>query len=175
MARRRSESGVTLVEFGLIAPVFVLMVMGLFVLGLVAVNQMQLNSAVRDGARAAAVCGGPSRNSQPVVPALPNGSACDSRYLISYLNSRLSAVPGGVATGVCVYVGSSDGSSQGTTCVATDTIDPNIFDKCNKGTVVEVDMTYPQQLYMPVVGNVFGDGGTTVRTLHARAQAVCEQ
>jgi hypothetical protein len=117
------------------------------------------------------VCGGPSRNSQPVLPALPNGSACDSRYLISYLNSRLSAVPGGVATGVCVYVG----GSGGTTCVASDPVDPNIFDKCNKGTVVQVDMTYPQQLYIPVVGNVLGDGGSTVRTLHARAQAVCEQ
>jgi len=28
---------------------------------------------------------------------------------------------------------------------------------------------------VPVIGNLFGDGGSTTRTLHAAAQAVCEQ
>jgi hypothetical protein len=139
-------------------------------------NQMQLTNAVRDGARAAAVCGGPNRNAQPVTPTLPDGlTACDSTALITYINHRLSAVPGGAITSVCVYVGSQSGSASGTTCVASDPVDPNILDKCNKGTVVEVDVAYPQQLYVPIVGNLLGDSGGTTRTLHAAAQAVCEQ
>jgi hypothetical protein len=174
--RRRSERGVGVVEFSLVAPVFVVLLMGAFVLGLVVMNQMQLANAVRDGARAAAMCGGPNRNSQAVEPTLPDGhTACDSTSLITYINSRLSAVPGGAITSVCVYVGSQEGDTLGTSCVASDPVDPNILDKCNKGTVVEVDIAYPQQLYVPVVGNLLGDHGTTVRTLHAAAQAVCEQ
>jgi hypothetical protein len=173
---RRAEQGIGTVELTLVAPVFLLLLIGTFVLGLVVMNQMQLTNAVRDGARAAAVCGGPSRNTQPVPPTLPDGhTQCDSTALISYMNSRLSAVPGGAITSVCVYVGSTDGNDTGTTCVATDPVDPNILDKCNKGTVVQVDIAYPQQLYVPVVGNLLGDSGTTTRTLHARAQAVCEQ
>ena len=174
--RRRTQRGVGVVEFSLAAPVFVLLVMGAFVLGIVVMNQMQLTNAVRDGARAAAVCGGPNRNSQPVIPTLPDGrTACDSTALISYINSRLSAVPGGAITSVCVYVGSQSGVTGGTTCVASDPVDPNILDKCNKGTVVEVDIAYPQQLYVPIIGNLMGDNGTSIRTLHATAQAVCEQ
>jgi Flp pilus assembly protein TadG len=174
--RRRSQRGVSVVEFSLVAPVFVVLAMGAFVLGIVVMNQMQLTNAVRDGARAAAVCGGPNRNTEPVVPTLPDGkTACDSTALISYINSRLSAVPGGAITSVCVYVGSSTGSSSGTSCVSSDPVDPNILDKCNKGTVVEVDISYPQQLYVPVIGNLLGDNGTTTRTLKASAQAVCEQ
>ena len=173
---RRRERGTGVVELTMVAPVFLLLLLGAFVLGIVVMNQMQLTNAVRDGARAAAVCGGPNRNAQPVQPTLPDGvTACDSTALISYINHRLSAVPGGAITSVCVYVGSQDGNGQGTTCVASDPVDPNILDKCNKGTVVEVDVSYPQQLYVPIIGNVLGDNGTSTRMLHAAAQAVCEQ
>jgi hypothetical protein len=172
----RSQRGVGVVEFSLVAPAFLVLVMGALVLGIVVMNQMQLANAVRDGARAAAMCGGPNRNSQPVPPTLPDGhTACDSGALISYINGRLSAVPGGAITSVCVYVGSTDGDTQGTSCLAHDPVDANILDKCNKGTVVEVDIAYPQQLYVPVIGNLLGDHGTSTRTLHAAAQAVCEQ
>ena len=166
--RRGRQAGVSLVEFALVAPIFVVLLLGLFVACIVVMNQNQLTNAVRDGARAAAVCGGPNRNNQPVTPTLPDGrSACDSSALITYINGTLTAVPGGALTSVCVYVGSG--------CVATDPGDPNILDKCNKGTVVQIDVSYPQQLYVPVIGNLLGDNGTTIRTLHARAQAVCEQ
>jgi hypothetical protein len=160
----------------MVAPVFIVLVVGSFVLGVVVMNQLQLANAVRDGARAAAMCGGPNRNTQPVPPSLPDGhSPCDSGALIGYINSKLSAVPGGAITSVCVYVGSSNGDTSGTSCVAGDPVDANILDKCNKGTVVEVNIAYPQQLYVPMVGNLLGDRGGMVRTLHAAAQAVCEQ
>jgi len=174
--RSARESAVSLVEFAVVAPVFVTLLVGLLLLGIVVMNQMQLTNAARDGARAAAVCGGPSRNTQPVTPTLPDGrTTCDSRNLIGYISSRLQAVPGGGVTSVCVYAGSQTGSTQGTTCVASDPVDPNIFDKCSKGSVIQVDISYPQQLYVPFVGALFGDNGTQVRTLHARAQATCEQ
>jgi hypothetical protein len=168
VGRRRRQRGVSLVEFAMVAPVFVVLLLGLFVASVVVMNQNQLTNAVRDGARAAAVCGGPNRNNQPVTPTLPDGrTPCNSASLITYINSSLSAVPGGALTSVCVYVGSG--------CVATDPVDPNILDKCSKGTIVQIDITYPQQLYIPVIGNLLGDNGTTSRTLRARAQAVCEQ
>jgi len=173
---RKGQLGVGVVELAMVAPVFLVLLVGAFVLGLVVMNQMQLTNAVRDGARAAAVCGGPNRNSEPIPPTLPDGlTACDSTALITYINHRLSAVPGGAITSVCVYVGSTDGDTTSTSCVGSDPVDPNILDKCNKGTVVEVDIAYPQQLYVPIVGNLLGDHGTTTRTLHAAAQAVCEQ
>jgi hypothetical protein len=176
LPRRVGERGVGVVELTMVAPVFLLLIIGAFVLGLVVMNQMQLTNAVRDGARAAAVCGGPNRNAEPVPPTLPDGlTSCDSTALIGYINHRLSAVPGGAITSVCVYVGSQDGNDTSTACVASDPVDPNILDKCNKGTVVEVDIAYPQQLYIPIVGNLLGDHGTTTRTMHAAAQAVCEQ
>jgi hypothetical protein len=174
--RRHSERGVGVVELSLVAPVFLVLLCGAFVLGIVIMNQMQLTNAVRDGARAAAVCGGPNRNAQPVPPTLPDGhTTCDSTALITYINHRLSAVPGGAITSVCVYVGSQEGVDGGTSCVASDPVDPNILDKCNKGTVVEVDISYPQQLYVPILANLLGDHGTTTRNLRAAAQAVCEQ
>jgi hypothetical protein len=179
MTHRRTaagQRGVSLVEFALVAPVFIVLVLGLFLVGIVVMNQIQLTNAAREGARAAAVCGGPSRNAQPVVPTLPDGhTSCDSGQLITYINGRLNALPGGSVTSVCVYAGSADGSSLGTTCVASDPVDPNIFDKCSKGSVVEVDITYPQQLYVPMIGVLLGDNGTQVRTLRAKAQATCEQ
>jgi hypothetical protein len=170
------ERGVSLVEFALVAPVLVVLVLGLFLTGIVVMNQMQLANAARDGARAAAICGGPSRVTEAITPTLPDGhSACDSTLLVGYIGARLNALPGGAVTNVCVYAGSETGSTLGTTCVAADPVDPNILDKCSKGSVLQVDISYPQQLYVPLVGRLLGDNGTQIRTLHARAQATCEQ
>lgn len=176
--RRRApdEGGVSLVEFAVVSPVFVVLVLGLFLVGIIVMNQMQLTNAARDGARAAAICGGPSRDAMVVTPTLPDGhTTCDSDELISYIDSRLNALPGGAVTDVCVYAGSDEGDSLGTTCVSADPVDPNILDKCSKGSVIEVDISYPQQLYVPFVGRLLGDNGTQVRTLRASAQATCEQ
>jgi Flp pilus assembly protein TadG len=174
-ASRRRQRGITIVEFALVSPILLLLLMGCVLVGIVAMNQMQLSNAVREGARAAALCGGPSRNSQQVTPTLPDGrTPCDSRQLAGYVNSLLSAVPGGAATSVCVYAGSQAGSTSGATCVSSDPVDPNVLDKCSRGSVVQVDISYPQQLYVPLIGGVLGDSGTT-RTLRASAQATCER
>ena len=51
--RAPHQRGVTLVEFALVAPVFFVLILGLLLLGIVVMNQMQLTNAVRDGVRAA--------------------------------------------------------------------------------------------------------------------------
>ena len=161
----------TLVEFALVSPLLLLFILGLTVGGIMVTNQVQLTNAVRDGARAAAVCGGPERNSLPTepnaqpVPTLPNGQTCDSTRLIAFIQSRLNAVPSATALSVCVY-------TAATTCTSTQS---NVLDECAAGKVVEVEASFQQPLYLPLVGHFFGDNGTDYRTISASADAVCEQ
>jgi Flp pilus assembly protein TadG len=48
---RPREAGVSLVEFSLVVPLFLLLTIGLLITALVVTNQVQLANAVRDGAR----------------------------------------------------------------------------------------------------------------------------
>ena len=161
--RRRGERAVSLVEFALVAPVAVVLILGLFVLGTVVMNEIQLSNAVRDGARAAAVCGGVSRYQMNPMPTLPDGTTvCSGSNLVSYINQRLQAVPGGATLSVAVQYG---------TVIPND---PNVLDECQKGKTVIVTASYPQPLYLPLIGVLLGDNGSSTRTLHAQAQATCE-
>ena len=160
-ARRRGMSGMTAVEFALVAPLLFLVITGIVITGIVAMNQMQLSNVVREGARAAAICGGVSRDSSTT---LPNGQSCTSTSLINYITANLNAVPGSVGLTVTVINGNSVPN------------DPNVLDECQKGKTVVVSASYPQPLYVPLVGRFLGDSGsTTTRTLTARAEATCEQ
>jgi len=160
-----------MVEFGLLAPVVFLLLLGVVVLAIVVTNQIQLTNAVRDAARAAAVCGGlQARGGEgSQAPTLPDGvTRCDSNALIAYIKQRLSAVaPGAASLSVCVQ------DKAGVPCVATD---PNVMDQCARAKIIEVDASYPQPLFVPLVGALFADNvGANTRTLSARAEATCEQ
>jgi hypothetical protein len=157
---RRRSLGVSLVEFALVAPVLFLLVMGIVVGGVVVTNEVQLGNAVREGARAAAVCGGIGRASGTV---LPNGLLCTNAALVSYIGASLNAVPGTVSLSVTVLNGNSVPN------------DPNVLDECQKGKTIVIDASFGQPLYMPLVGAVLGDNGSGVRTLTASAEATCEQ
>jgi Flp pilus assembly protein TadG len=158
-APRRRQRGITIVEFALVSPILLLLLMGCVLVGIVAMNQMQLSNAVRDGARAAAVCGGVSRDSNT---RLPDGTPCDQTHLVNYITANLNAVPGSVGLNVSVINGNSIPN------------DPNVLDSCQKGKTVVVDASFPQPLYVPLVGQFLGDNGSSTRTLKARAQATCE-
>jgi Flp pilus assembly protein TadG len=158
--RRGGVAGVGLVEFALVSPLLVLLVMGIVVTGVVVTNQIQLTNAVRQGARAAAVCGGIARASSTT---LPNGQACTSAALVNYVGSSLNAVPGTVSLNVTVINGNSLPN------------DPNVLDECEVGKTIVVDASFAQPLYLPLVGRLVGDGGGNVRTLTASAEATCEQ
>jgi Flp pilus assembly protein TadG len=161
---------VTLVEFALVSPMLFLFLLGLVVTAIVLTNQVQITNAVRDGARAAAVCGGPARNDLPTepdqqpIPKLPDGGSCDSTSLITFIQKQLNAVPTSATLSVCVYTDSG--------CTSTLS---NVLDECAAGKIVEVDASFQQPLYLPLVGRFLGDNGANYRTVKASAQAVCEQ
>jgi hypothetical protein len=83
---------------------------------------------------------------------------------VSFIAGSLHSVPGTVALNITVINGNSIPN------------DPNVLDECQKGKTVVVDASFAQPLYVPLLGNLLGDsGGLLVRTLHASAEATCEQ
>lgn len=169
-ARRlvRGQSGVSAVEFALVAPLAFLLLMGLVVLGLVVTDQVQLTNAVRDGARAAAVCG-----SNPTgTTTLPDGTtpctnaavgANPDSNLIAWITSQANGPHGGAAA-PSIAVFDTTRTQVGTSLSA-----------CRKGYTVEVTTSFAQQLYVPLLGRVVGDNGGNTRTISAKADATCEQ
>ena len=155
--RRRSERAVGMVEFALVAPLAFLLLMGLLVLGIVVMNLIQLTNAVRDGARAAAVCGGAGFQSGS-TQTLPNGVTCSTTALNSYITSKLQSITGVTPSVTILTSGGTD------------------LTQCSKGVEVKVTASYPQPLYFPLVGRLLGDSGNSaVRTISATGEATCEQ
>jgi len=151
-----------MVEFALAAPMLLLLLFGSVVLGIAIANQVQLSNAARDGARAAAVCGGAgTRDANTTTVDLPNGWRCTTGNLVLFINKSLSLIPdASPQIGVVV-----NGSST-----------PADLTTCQPGATVEVTASFQQPLYLPLVGYLLGDSGNpAVRTLSAKAQATCEQ
>ena len=78
------ESGITVVEFGIVAPVFAVLLMGLMDLSHTAYTQSVLNGAVQEAARAASLEGGNPATvdatvTQMVQRIAPNASVTTSR------------------------------------------------------------------------------------------------
>lgn len=162
-----------MVEFAFVAPVGFLLLLGIIVTGIVVTNYIQLTNAARDGARLAAICGGGTWT-QPGAPSntttlMPDGSGpCTpsniqnyiARHLVSIPLAQLPTVsvcsPIDAAAGACVANGSGLGS-------------------CEPGRIVEVDMTYDQPLYVPLISNLLQTKPNGTRTISASAQATCEQ
>ena len=156
--RRRSERAVGMVEFALVAPLAFLLLMGLLVLGIVVMNLIQLTNAVRDGARAAAVCGGAGFQSGS-TQTLPNGVTCSTPLALnSYITTKLQSITGVTPSVTILTSGGTD------------------LTQCSKGVEVKVTASYPQPLYFPLVGRLLGDSGNSaVRTISATGEATCEQ
>jgi Flp pilus assembly protein TadG len=162
-----------MVEFALVSPLLFLLVFGMVVTGIVVMNQIQLNNAVRDGARAAAVCGSTTPTSVTSPPGsttrLPDGTTyCANSTITTYLTTLVNATHGGVAAPTFQVT-----DATGTPIGAVDDL------SACAGHVgvyqVKIHATYSQPLYLPLVGQFFGSGGTSTRTLTADAEATCEQ
>jgi Flp pilus assembly protein TadG len=167
--RRASETAAGIVEFAFVAPVGFLLLCSIIVLGVIVTNFIQLTNLARDGARLAAICG-----SVAGTP-MPDGSGpCTGTALTKYITDHLVAIPVGqvrpdihvctpsqVSSGVC---------STTSSCGVLQTIC-----QCQAGKIVEVDMSYSQPLYLPLVSNLFQTGTDGTRLLTASAQATCEQ
>lgn len=163
--RRRlaSSSGQTLAEFALLAPTFFLLVMSIVVVAIVVTNFIQVTNAARDGARMAAICAG-----ENVSPgSIPNGSGltCSITDLETYMESKLTSIPAGSVTPsilVCPAGGSCSTPASG------------YLNGCNTTALIEVQMSYPQPLYLPMVSSIFETAPNGTRTLQAKAEAGCE-
>jgi Flp pilus assembly protein TadG len=156
-----------MVEMALVAPLLFLLVFGLIILGIAIANQIQLSNAVRDGARAAAICGGAGTTQamtgvgSSTTSTLPNGASCTIGNLKLYINNSLALIPD-ASPNIGVLV---NGSSV-----------PADLSSCQPGGTVVVTASFQQPLYLPLVGVLIGDrNNSAVRTLTAQAQATCEQ
>ncbi len=174
-ARRRHQRdrGVTLVEFALLSPIAVMLLMGLIVVGMLTTNIVQLNNAVRDGARVAAVCGSSNRSSTTIVPTTdPTHQACTDDNVRWYITSRLSAVPANLTPNIQVC-------DSAASCV-TGSGSSNVIDTCQAySKYVVVTASIRQSMYLPLVGQFFGvdatDKANDTRLISASAEATCEQ
>jgi len=156
-----------MVEFALVAPFLLLFLIGLLVLGIAIANQVQLSNAVRDGARAAAICGGAGTagaqsgaTPSTTTTKLPNGQDCTTANLVRYVNTSLALIP--------------DASPQ--IAVVVNGLTSTDLANCQPGGTVQVTASFKQPLYLPLVGYLLGDqGNPNYRSLSAKAEATCEQ
>ena len=171
--RHRSRStchGVSAVEFALIGPTAFLLLIGAVVLGIVVMHEVQLTQAVRDGARAAAICG--SSTDQATGSTLPNGSACTTANLTNYINVRVDSVSSTLANQAVVTVFSPNGTNLGS---ATGSSLGSAATFCAIGDTIQVSINYQQPLFVPLVGALLGSASTNTRTISAQGESTCEQ
>ncbi|MDX6338739.1 MAG: hypothetical protein QOG05_6079 [Streptosporangiaceae bacterium] len=157
-------------EFALVAPLAFLLLCSIIVASIVVTNFIQVTNVARDGARVAAICGSGLHTTQ-----LPdNSGSCTTANISTYITRHLIAIPNGQVT-PAIHVCSLSQVDSGT-CSGAATLCGNLC-TCQSGKIVEVDMSYPQPLYLPLVSNLLQSPGSTngSRLLTASAQATCEQ
>jgi len=162
--RRRSYSrsrGTSAVEFALVGPTAFLLLIGAVVLGIVVTHEVQLTQAVRDSARAAAICGSSTDTTTPST--LPDGTLCTTPNITAYINARVDAVSPTLANHAVITVFDTMGGSS------------TSLSYCAPGYTVQVSITYQQPLFVPLVGALVGNSSTNTRTISAQGEATCEQ
>jgi Flp pilus assembly protein TadG len=162
-----------MVEFALIGPLVFLLLLGIVVVAVVLLHEIQLTQGVRNGARAAALCGS-ATGSTTQAATLSDGTPCTGANLLRYINGQVTAVDPGLSNQASVTVycnGTVPGCANGVTpsgASATAT--------CLNGYTIEVSITYYQPLFVPLVGNVLGSvgGPSNTRKIVATGEATCE-
>jgi Flp pilus assembly protein TadG len=161
-----------MVEFALVAPVGFLLLLGIIISGIVVTNYIQLTNAARDGARLAAICGSGTNDAVPTpttTAQMPDGSGyCTTANIKAYIQTHLVSVP--LTRPPDVWVCAADAAGD---CSAQ--LQGIGADTCQTGKIVEVDMTYDQPLYLPLISNLLETKANGTRQIQASAQATCEQ
>jgi Flp pilus assembly protein TadG len=150
MTRRQKPRGQAMVEFALVIPVFILLMVGIFDLGRVIWVNDTLSTAAREAARFAIVHGGSDSNTCPMGPAAPTAvvppldtTACPvyspSRQAIKDVAQKWAAgTSSNVTVSVCYGV------------VTTCTSDTDAANATNaRGTQVMVTVTSVVKLSIP--------------------------
>lgn len=157
-------------EFALIAPMGFLLIMSIVVLGIVITNFIQVTNVARAGARMAAICAGEA--SSPGT--IPDGSSpalqCTVGGIETFMENHLTSIPAGSVTPT-IQVCSAGGSCTGG-ALSSSTALPGTT--CNTGSLIEIQMSYPQPLYLPMVSAFFQTSGNGTRLLQASAEVGCE-
>ena len=175
-----------MVEFALVGPIGFLLIFGAVVLAVVVTNQVALSNGVRDAARGAAICG--KDTSATTTTALPDRSGlCTVANLRAYIlktvpQISLASINCASTSSNCITVKVVDNNGVAVDNPAVGQPDASVASACltagaTAGTPysIEVDVTYQQPLYAPMLGYFFGNGGTNTRTISAHAEAQCEQ
>ena len=152
-----------MVEFALVGPLGFLLLLGIIVLGVVILTQVQLSNAVRTGARAAAVCG----SNPGGTTTLPNGAICSDTTINAYITSQVRSLHSNAPAATVSVLDTSGVPVPGS--------GSNSVAKCVKGDTVALSEAYDQPLFLPLVGNFFGNASTNTRTITVQAEATCEQ
>jgi len=187
---RRGRAGVSTVEFAIMGPLGFLLLLGIVILGLLEMNQVQLSNLTRDSARAGAICGGADRILSTNQPKLPNGQTCTYANFQAYVTSQLNGLTsgsvskpatGGFSSNNCDLTASNAvycvwQPTNGTRTAVSIPTGSNPLDACRKanGDEIEVVTQFSENLYIPMLGNLVGGSGNT-KSLVADAYAACEQ
>ncbi len=125
-ARRRDDSGAALVEFALVFPIFVIMLLGMVQLGLSFAGWSQLRAAVQTGAQMASVEDGGGAEYPCSVPT-PSGSSRKAQNTAQMVCEIASLIGTPVGTGVSassppevgLWITGSSNQYMVTVCAAT--------------------------------------------------------
>jgi Flp pilus assembly protein TadG len=160
-----------MVEFALLAPLGFLLLLSIIVVGIVVTNYIQLTNDARDGARVAAICG------SSTTAQMPNGAgACTPALVATYITAHLVALPAGSVTPQIYFCTAAE--VQSSTCTSSSNLlsaSGTSFAQCQPGSIFQINMSYDQPLYFPLLSNLFQTKPNGTRTLSASAQATCEQ
>lgn len=151
--RRNGSAGQALVEFALVAPLFFLLLLGIFEAGRFVLNLETLNNATREGARYAIVHG--AKSACPSGP-MPGAKAnpCDSAGANVKTSVANSAV--GFANVGRLSVADPMWTAAGSTILPDAPGDPDVIAGDNgRGNYVTVFADYA---YEPMIKMVFGGG-----------------
>jgi Flp pilus assembly protein TadG len=101
-----------MVEFALVGPIAFLVLIGTVVLGIIVLHDIQLTQAVRDGARAAAICGSQTGVAGTSASLPDSNLQCTGANIVGYINARVKRVDPGLSNQAMVTV-YCDGSVLG--------------------------------------------------------------
>jgi Flp pilus assembly protein TadG len=172
-----------MVEFAIVGPLAFLVLLGIVVLAVVLLHEIQLTQGVRNSARAAALCG--TATGSTTLPAtLADGTSCTGANILSYINGQVTQVNSSLSNQASVTVycdGSVSGCANGVmptggTGTGSASALATATSTCKSGYTIEVSITYYQPLFVPLVGNVLGSGGgpSNTRKIVATGEATCE-
>jgi Flp pilus assembly protein TadG len=143
--RTGSRRGQTLVEFALVLPIFILLLVGIFDFGRAIYAYNTISNAAREGVRVGIV----DQNCNVIgAEAANHAASLDVNFA-----PTVAAPCGPAGTGVVIQFLNSDGStpSGGDNCVEPD-LDPGVPIGC----LVEVTVSYEYNAATPIIGNLVG-------------------